>query len=51
MSEFLSSGHLPRVSQKSHLLASDGDDNEVEPGTVHKSPGIYLMVKKNPEFI
>ena len=48
LSGFLTKGHLPRVSCKSLLSVSDKGDNEVKPGVVHRSPGIYLTAEKNP---
>ena len=43
MSEFLAKDHLPRVS---HQSVNDKGDNEMIPGAVHRSPGIYLTVRK-----
>ena len=37
-------GHLSRVSR---LSGNDEGDNEMIPGAVHRSPGIYLTAKKN----
>ena len=31
------------------MLVNDKRDNEVAPGTMHRSPGIYLMVEENPQ--
>ena len=36
---------LPRVSR---LAANDKGDNEIIPGAVHRSPGIYLIAEENP---
>ena len=30
-------------------VANDNDDNEMIPGTVHRSPDICLAVQENPE--
>jgi hypothetical protein len=32
----------------SRLLADDKGDNEMVPGTVHRSPGIYFMAEEGP---
>jgi hypothetical protein len=36
------------LAQASHLLANDKGDNEVKPGAVHRSTGIYFMAEENP---
>ena len=38
---------LPWVSCQSHLLANDKGDNEMIPGAVHRSPGVYLIAEAN----
>ena len=45
LSAFLANGHLPRVSRQS---ANDKSDNEVIPGAMHRSSGIYLTAEGNP---
>ena len=40
-------GHLPRVPCQSCLSTNDKGDNEMNPGTVHKSPGIRLAAEEN----
>ena len=46
-SGYLANGHLPpRMSCHSHL-SDDNNVNEVKPGSVHRSPGIYLMTEEN----
>ena len=47
LSGFLTTGHLPQVSPQSRLSTSAKSDNEMIPGTVHKSPGIYQMAEEN----
>ena len=47
-SGFLTKGHLPQVSCQSHLPANDKGDNEMIPGAVHRTPGIYLIAEENP---
>ena len=42
LSRFLANYHLPQVS------ANDKGDNEMIPGTVHRSPGICLRAEENP---
>ena len=42
LSGFLANGHLARVSR---LSANDKIDNEMVPGAVHRSPGIYLTAR------
>ena len=32
-------------------VANDKGDKEMIPGAVHSSPGIYLMLRKPPEYI
>jgi hypothetical protein len=44
---FLVNGHLPSVSRQSHLWANKCD-NEIIPGAIHRSRGVYLTVE---EFI
>ena len=36
------------MSRQSHLSDNDQGDNEIIPGAVHRSPGIYLTVEENP---
>ena len=36
------------LSRVSRLLANDKGDNEMIPGAVHRSPGIYLTVEESP---
>ena len=38
---------LSRASPQSRPLANDKGVNEVKPGAVNRSPGIYIMVKEN----
>ena len=39
---------LPLLTRQSPLSVNDkGDNNEMMPGTVDRSPGIYLKVKEN----
>ena len=45
---FLAKGHLPRVSLQSRLSANGSGDNEMIPGAVDRSPGIYLTAEENP---
>ena len=47
LSGFLANDHLPRESRQSRLSANGKVDNEVKPGTVHISPGIYLTAEEN----
>ena len=49
LSGFLVNGNLPRVSCQSRLSANDKGDNEMIPGDMHRSSGIYLTAKKNPK--
>ena len=44
LSGFLSEAYLPRVSYQS---TNDKGDNEMIPGAVHRSPGIYLTSEEN----
>ena len=37
-----------RVSSQTRLLANDMNE-KVKPGTVHRSPDIYLTAEENPE--
>ena len=48
LSGFLAKVHLLRVSRQSHVSANDKGDNEMIPGAVHISPGIYLTVEEKP---
>ena len=48
LSEFLAKGDFLRVSRPLRLSANDKDD-EMIPGTVHRSPGIYLTAEEIPE--
>ena len=45
MSGFLAEGHLSRVLR---LFANEEGDNEMIPGTVHRSPGMCLTAEENP---
>ena len=47
LSGFLAKGLLPREPRQSFLSANVKGDNEMIPGTVHRSPGIYLTAEKN----
>ena len=38
---------LSRVSRQSSLLPNDKGDNEMIPGAVHRSPGIYHTAEEN----
>ena len=40
--------YLPRVSRQSRLSANDKGNNEMIPGAVHRSHGIYLTAEKTP---
>ena len=42
-------GNFPLVSWQSYLSANDKIDNEVKPGAVHRTFGIYLTAEENPE--
>ena len=44
LSGFLTNGHVPLQSR---LSVNYMRDNEVKPGIVHKSPGIYLKDEEN----
>ena len=44
LSGFLPNDHLPRISR---LSANGKGDNEMIPGTVHRSHGIYLTAEGN----
>ena len=35
------------MSRQSRLSANDKGDNEVKPGAVHRSPGIYLTAEES----
>ena len=41
----LANDHLQRVSRQSRLSGNDKGDNEIIPGAVHRSPGIYLTAE------
>ena len=43
LSGFLANDHLPRMSR---LPANDMGDDEMKPGVVHRSPGIYLKAEE-----
>ena len=45
LSGFLGKDHLPRVACQSRLSANNKSDNEMIPGVMHRSPGIYLSVR------
>jgi hypothetical protein len=47
LSEFLEKGYLPRISRQSRLSAHDKGNNEMIPGTVHRSHGIYFTAEEN----
>ena len=49
LSEFLAKDHLPQMSRQLRMTANDNDGNEMIQGTVHRSPGIYLRLRKIPE--
>jgi hypothetical protein len=38
---------MPQMFQQSHLSANDKGDNEMIPGAVNRSPGIYFTVEEN----
>ena len=46
LSGFLAKGHLPQVSRQSFLLTYDKSD-EMIPGAIHGSPGIYLTAEES----
>ena len=48
LSWLLANGHLPRVSNQSHLLCNDNGDNEMILGALHRSSGICLIDEENP---
>ena len=48
LSGFLANGQLHRVSRQSRLSANYKGDNEMVPGAVHISPGIYIKTENNP---
>ena len=48
LSGFLVKGHLLRVSRQSHLSVNNVG-NEMIPGAVHRSPGIYVTAEENSE--
>ena len=50
MSGFLANGHLSRGSCQLHLLDNFKGENEVKPGTVDRSPGIYHKVEEYPRI-
>ena len=39
--------HFPRMLRQSRLSANDKGDNKMIPGTVHRSPDIYLKAEVN----
>ena len=43
-----SKGHLPRMSGQLRLSVNDKSDNEMIPGAVQGSSGIYLTAEENP---
>ena len=47
LSGFLVNGHLLRVPCQSGLLANDKDVNEMIPGAVYTSPGIYIAAEES----
>ena len=49
LSGYLANDNLPRMSRQSRLLANDKDENEIIPGAVPRSPGIYLTADENPD--
>ena len=49
LSGFLAKDHLSRVSHRSRLSTDVKGDNEMIPGAVHRSPGIYLTAKENAQ--
>ena len=49
LSGFLTEDHRPRVSRQSRLSANDNYDNEMISGTVNRSLGIYLKLRKTPD--
>ena len=51
LSDFLAKGHLPRVSRQSRLSANDKRGNEMIPGAVHRSPGIYFTPEEIPAAV
>ena len=51
LSGVVANGHLPRVSRQSLPSANDWGDNEMVPGAMHRSPGIYLIAEKTPPSI
>ena len=48
LSGFVANDHLLRVSRQSRLTVTDKGDNEMIPGALHKSPGIYFTVEETP---
>ena len=48
LSWFLAKGHLPRLSRQSRLLANGEGDNEMIPGVLYRSSGIYSMAEEKP---
>ena len=48
LSAFLANGHLAGMSHQSRRLTNDKGDNDMRPGAMHSSPGIYLTSKENP---
>ena len=47
LSVFLAKGHLIRISRQSRRLPKDKAKNQIIPGAVHRSPGIYLTTEEN----
>ena len=47
VTRYLTNSFLRQVSRQSPLSANDKDNNETIPGTLNKSPGIYLTAEKN----
>ena len=43
----LANGDFPQVSRQSRLAANNKGDNEMKPGAMHRSPGIYLIAEEN----
>ena len=48
LSRFIDNGHLIQVSCQSDLSANVKGDNEMIPGAVLRSPGIYLTTEEIP---
>ena len=47
LSGFLVKGPLTRVPRQSHLSTNDKGDNEMIPGSEHRSPSIHLIAEGN----